>query len=311
VVSVLMEDFFPMEIPPGNHSTMDNWRKMAQLWCADGVVHPDLSFMPTERFPMSVYGWDWANSRASVAPGACWVNGFYGQNDTVKVLVVGAPPDWGLVVARFDNVAQTIALVYKGGSGPTDLIRDRDGWWEIPLAQMNTDGSIADLRRSVPLPDLTPGIPEIPAWVPRGMLPQGAWGWAFGPAGQWDIGGPSTTDLLVIYPSVTHYFVPGRSYRFTALAAPERLFDGQGQPNFNLNFWVSDDRGLLYDEILLRWNQSAQGSALVGNPFSGAVTIGNAHASLMSGLRITINNQGHVVRFPVGSLVLACEDAGP
>jgi hypothetical protein len=306
-----MEDYFPMEIPPGNHSTMDNWRKMAQLWCADGVVLPDLSFMPSERFPLSAYGWDWNASACSIAPGACFVNGFYGQNDTAKVLQVGAPPDWGLVVARYDPVAQLISIVYKGGSGPTDLVRDPAGWWEIPLAQMNTDGSIADLRRGVPLADLTPGIPEIPAWVPRGLLPPNAvgWGWAYGPTGTWDVG-QGTTDLLVIYPGATHYFIPGRSYRFTALAAPERLSDGSGQPDFWLSFFVQDDRGLVYNEILLRWNQSAQGTSLVGNAFSGLVTIGNAHGNLAAGLRITIANAGHVVRFPVGSLVLACEDAG-
>jgi hypothetical protein len=310
VTSVVMEDFFPFEVPPGNHSTMDNWRKMARLWCADGVVHPDASFMPSERYPLSAYGWDWNSGACSIAPGACWVNGFYGQNDTAKALQVGAPPDWGLVCARYDPVAQLISIVYKGGSGPTDLIRDPAGWWEVPLAQMNTDGSIADLRRLVPLPDLTPQLPEIPAWVPRGMLPQGAWGWAFGPAGTWDIVGPTTADLLVIYPAATHYFIPGRAYRFTGLAAPERWADGQGQPDFRLSFWVSDDRGLLYDETLLRWNQIAQGSALNGNPFAGAVTIGGTAANLMAGLRLVVNNAGNIIRFAQGSLVLSCEDAG-
>lgn len=310
-IGALFEDFFPMEIPPGNHSTMDNWRKMAQLWCADGVVLPHLSGSPQEPNALQVWAWDgsWIGGtwNATVAPGACWVNGFYGWNeDHRNVVAVGS----GLLVARYDPVAQTVALVHRPGVGIGGEVKDPTGWWEVPLAYMNAEApQIVDLRRYVPLADLTPGIPEIPAWVPRGLMPPASWGWAFGPAGQWDVG-QGTTDLLVIYPGTVGFFTPGRSYRITALAAPQRIQDGTGTPNYNLDFFVQDDRGLLYNEVILRWNQGVQTSATSGSAWSGQVVIQGAQRNLAAGLRIAIHNAGHVVRFPVGSLVLACEDVG-
>lgn len=308
-----MEDFFPFEAPPGNHSTMDNWRKMAQLWCADGVIRPHLSHMTTEANPFSVYGYDWASGRVTVAPGGCWVNGFYGESRAAKVLDVGSPGGHadGMIVVRYDNVAQNMAIVWRPGVAEGGLVKDPVGWWEIPLARMwdGHDWPTTDRRRYVPLDSLTPGIPEIPRWVPFGQYPPGAWGWAQWPPTQQDVG-PGTTDLLVIYPGTMSNFRVGRSYRFTFLASPVRFTDGTGVPNAQLIAYVRDDLGVRRQENLLQQSHFANASGGQGTTVATTITITNGQPNLVAFLQLVIHNAGNIWRWPANSIVITCEDAG-
>jgi hypothetical protein len=242
-----LEEYFPMEVLPGAHSTVVRWRKMARLWCSSGVVQPSRSTSPQENFPFSVYAWDFPNGTVMVAPGSVWVNGYYGENRLAKQLQ--GVVNQGLMVVRFDPALQTIAIVFRPFVDIGGQIQDPDGIWEIPLARLNADLSITDLRRLVPLPYLPPPVTEMPAWVPRGLVAT-----SVGPGAP---AGPGHVNAHVAYPMSAPRFVPGRHYRVTASTWWTQNTTGTGIGG-QVRCYARDDGGERADAILY------QGSQLTG-----------------------------------------------
>lgn len=236
-MSVTLFDLYvPAEIGAGAQANIERWRKMAKMYARDGVVRPKYFNWPPssgEQNPLSVYGWDWGSGAVSVAPGPCWVNGFYGRNYERKVLAVPAGGQ-GLVVVRLDPIAQELLLVFRpGAAGPGDVIRQPDGLWEIPLAWMQTDGQILDLREYTPVEILPPPVTEIPSWVPLGLLQIDT-----APATNMIVGA-ETQYIHVAYPGANARFIAGRSYRFT-FSTHWQTPVGFEHITF-VNAWVRDD----------------------------------------------------------------------
>jgi hypothetical protein len=196
-----------MDTGPGAASGQDRWRAMARLWSTSGVVPAAVSPVPAEPNPLSV-SWDGAN--AAVAPGACFVNGFYGAALSPKQVPATVS---GLVVARLDPVGQAISLVLLPGVPAGGHSQDPAGLWDVPLARLNDDGTVVDLRTWAAEPMGPPGLTAIPTWVPRGLLAM-----AEGPGADYSPG-YGYYDLLVIYLGGVAGFEPGRNLRVTARVA--------------------------------------------------------------------------------------------
>jgi hypothetical protein len=248
-MSVMLADIYiPFDRGPGAQANIERWRKMAQLFARSGVVRTKfMQWPPTsgEQNPLSVFHWDGSN--LYVAPGACWVNGFYGRNYAQKGLPTTEP---GLVVARLDPLAQEIRLVHRPGVEIGGEIKDPNGWWEMPLAHFSEAVGITDLRVFTPLEILPPPITEIPPWVPRGRVLE-----LLGPDTEVRPPFSEPTNILVAYPSSYGWFVAGRHYRFTFL-----INNTVSGGIVGLRTWAADESGLRHTQ------QAWQGQVLaIGN----------------------------------------------
>lgn len=231
------DDFFPMEAPPGAHSTIVRWRKMARQWSVSGVVRGHLGPVPNEANPLMVWSWDRDGAAtgvpgtATISPGACWADGFYGMaTQHTQLVCAGAS---GMVVCRFDPTRQDILFVFKPGTTPADVTRDQNGVWEVPLAFLDdTAGTITDARRFIPLASMAPPITELPAWLPQGFRAVYT-----GPATQVDTDF-NGADVLVAYAGSEGWFIPGRHLRCSLYTTAWRLAAGS-----LVHFWARDARG--------------------------------------------------------------------
>jgi hypothetical protein len=293
----LLDDFFPMEAPPGAHSTDVRWRKMARQWCVPGVVRPELGPTPAEPHPLMVWMWDRDGSATGVpgtvqiSTGACWVSGFYGQLVSRHARLVCPPgATGGLVVCRFDPTVQDITFVYRPGVGIGGEARDPTGVWELPLAYLDeANGAIVDLRRFIPLESMAPPITELPQWLPRGSLAVYT-----GPDTQLDFdfnGG----DALVAYVGWEGWFTPGRRLRCSLYCTPNIWVTG-AEPA--VAFWAADERG----------EQARHRHQLIGtdDSFSTSFTV----EDVQPGLVAVVSAVGGNIRFQAHSCRITIDDAG-
>jgi hypothetical protein len=247
-MSVMVADIYvPFDRGPGAQANIERWRKMAQLFARTGVVRPKFMQWPPgsgEQHPLSA--WQFVGGEIWIAPGACWVNGFYGRNrNHIQIPASEA----GLVVARLDPVAQEIRLVHRPGVGVGGEIKDPNGWWELPLAYFNGAG-FQDLREFTPLEILPPPITEIPPWVPRGFMLA-----LVGPETEVRPPFNEPTNILVAYPSSYGWFVAGRSYRFQFLISNTVAGGIVG-----LRTWAADETGLRHTQQAWQGQVMAIGS---------------------------------------------------
>jgi hypothetical protein len=293
VSEAVLHHYFPFEAPPGAHSTIPRWRQMAALWCASGVVRPELSPVP-EPNPLQTR---WTGTEYVVNPGACWVHGFYGVSDSLKHVPGG--PESGLVVARYRPELESIQLVYRPGVSPGGEIKDENGWWEIPLAQMNTDGSVTDIRRIVPLPHVVPPVTEVPATTPKGWR-----GWyAEGPGSQIDVS--AETNVVVWYGQGA--IEPGRDYRFTFLSSGQQLSTGP-LPNSRVDCWVRDDLGERRRETLVFNHQDAD--AMPGRQRGTQFVLRGLVSNVVAVITSYVSGTGNLWRWPASSAKVEVEDMG-
>lgn len=203
------DTYFPFDTGPGANTGVGRWRKMGQLWCDDGVARG-----VGELFDWK--GFDNNGNVVNLGPGGVWANGFYGELGVSPFRWIGVPTPGGdgIIVARLDPAAQQIQLVYRQGVNEGGPIRDPNGWWEVLLYRIAYP-FWADYRRVVPVEQET-GLPEIPAWVPRG------WGVT--------VNGPDTTvdrgnQEPVISSFTDHHprWTPGNDYRVRAYATCQRV----------------------------------------------------------------------------------------
>jgi hypothetical protein len=288
----LLDDFFPMETPPGAHSTITRWRKMARQWSVSGVVLSERGPHPQEANPLMVWIWDRDGSTTGtpgavlISPGGCWVNGFYGQ--AVNHTQVPCP-DTGLVVCRFDPAIQTISFVWRPGAGPGSETQDPDGWWEIPLAYLDgASGTITDLRRFIPLASMAPPITTLPPWLPQGFKTIYT-----GPPTQVDFDFNGGT-AFVASPGAEAWFVGGRHLRCAIYCSPQLL---GGQPT--ISYVAADARG----------EQARHHHAMVGQ--DDTYTTSFVVEGVQAGLVLVVGQEpGPAARFPANCCRLTVEDYG-
>lgn len=84
----------------------------------------------------------------SIATGACFINGRFGTNNSIKTLNLDAASGsrFDRVILRVDTIAQTISLEIKKGtaSAPPDLAQT-DTIYEISICKCSINGSTATL----------------------------------------------------------------------------------------------------------------------------------------------------------------------
>lgn len=119
----LLDGYWPFEEGPGADSGVDRWRKMARAWSPDGVV-PGFG----EELDCNV---EMGQRRVTIAPGACWVDGFYGESTSSKVINFGAGN--GYVVASVDPLESEIRFRWRDN----DVVDDADNVSDLPLVHVH------------------------------------------------------------------------------------------------------------------------------------------------------------------------------
>lgn len=120
---------WPTDGAAGSVANEAKWRKMARHWARSGV----LAGIGGELKPT------YSSGTVTVADGAAWVDGHFVEVTGSQGVAVGTT---GIVVVRFDPVANTAELLYRDGvSTPT---QNPAGVWELVLARMAT--TMTDLR---------------------------------------------------------------------------------------------------------------------------------------------------------------------
>ena len=140
----VLDEYFPFDIGFGYPANTTRWRKMAQLWQADGVFSGYLNQLNATL----------AGTTVTVASGGLFIHGYYGEvQNPMAVTGVGTN---GTVVAGIDLSAQTISIYYRDqivdyGTNPANNYEQDASKWEIPL-WLVSGTSLIDLRTMV-----TPG----------------------------------------------------------------------------------------------------------------------------------------------------------
>jgi hypothetical protein len=141
-MSIVFDEFFPFDPTFGASANAFRWRKMAQLWQADGVRAGWLNQLLATQVGLTI----------TLQPGAVFVHGYYAESTANKTFT---GTNNGTLVAQANLVtsAENIQLVYRdgimdyGASGFAQDATDRN-IWEIPLWQMQ-NGTLVDLRTMI------------------------------------------------------------------------------------------------------------------------------------------------------------------
>jgi hypothetical protein len=284
-----LEEYFPMAVLPGAHSTVARWRKMARTWCSSGVDRRSPRFEP--------FFWDQPNATFLLGPGAVWVNGFYAENSQAVVLQV--PGGTGLIVARLQPEIQEVRLLWRPGATTGDELHDPEGWWDVPLFELrDADGMWWDRRRLVPIPPAPPPVTEMPAWVPRGLI-----GVSIGPASQW---GPASGNVHVAYPFTWPRFVPGRHYRLNMWAWWTQQSAGTNIGG-QVRLWTSEAAGVRDSNILF------QGGGTLYDAMFGVWSMGLTNFGEQAMIVLSAEPQGSMSPpwiFNANSVRMELEDVG-
>ncbi len=213
----------PFDAGAGANITEDDWRLMAANFCGTGV----LTGIDNE---LLVYG-DASGMNVKVATGACYINGHYGRNTSIKTLTISAADATNarndLVVARVDYTTNVIEFdVITGtpaGSPTTPTVTVNSSMYEIALAVVNVpalDTSIASNQ-----------VTDTRAWSTKGSGDLSATV-AFSAYSSGNTTLNSTPAKLAVN---TELFDPGSdydaatNYRFTAPSKGIYHFDGRVQ----------------------------------------------------------------------------------
>jgi hypothetical protein len=290
--SVEFDTYFPFDAGPGANTGRARWRQMGRLWLASGVVKG----VTTEMNPNF---WDAAAQVFHIAPGAVWVDGFYGEATVGKA--VPTPGNDGLVVARLRPDTNDIILEWRPGARIGDELQDPIGWWDVPLFEIWPDGRWADRRRFVS-PEPFVGLAEVPPWVPRGHL----WTW---PAPDTLVDAGDGHGILGTYLSWTPGWVAGRHIRVSARATPQ-AFSLAGDPGqrWHLDLVVTQHPSGPEWARLVVVDSNAGSPVLPGSAGWTSVVLPNAPDCLIQ--LISFGPGGRVVRYAPNSCFAEISDMG-
>jgi len=132
------DEFFPFDPGYGASANAARWRKMAQLWVADGVLANYLNQMNATI----------AGSTVTVQSGAVFIHGYYAELQNSQNFTVGTN---GTIVAQVNFANEVVALVYRdtivdyGGGG----FQQDNNVWEIPIWGVSGGTTLLDLRNLI------------------------------------------------------------------------------------------------------------------------------------------------------------------
>jgi hypothetical protein len=135
------DEYYPFDIGHGNPANTARWRKMAQLWCIDGVVSNYLSTLTASL----------AGGTATIQPGAVFLHGYYGEVQNAQTISgVGTN---GTIVAGVDFNNQVLSIYYRDGvldygANPATNYQQDTSKWEMPLWLVTGTG-LVDIRTMI------------------------------------------------------------------------------------------------------------------------------------------------------------------
>lgn len=271
---VPLDTFWPFDEPEGQFTksvtSMLRWRKMARLWCHWGVVagHRHGVFGPITR----------EAGHFLIGGGAAVVNGFYGERYNWSD--VATPGDDGMVKIRVDSGQQTMGTFFEAWHSWHQDPHASHGVFEVPLYEVWPDGRWVD-RRYFVSNEVVEGLPEIPAWVPKGT-----WSQTFQ---QETIDVGHGGQVMQAFTDWVPGYTPGRLYRVTA-----SIMDCQMVAGTACNVRVDLRAVRFADQVEVRRRQMldmfSQVSQLRSGQASFVIWSDNAH--------ITINAHGFDSQFP-------------
>jgi hypothetical protein len=134
------DEYFPFDKGFGASANSARWRKMAQLWCPDGVLqnYPTGVSTVTQLFATI------ASNTVTIQPGAAFIHGYYAEVMAPQnvVSVTGN----GTIVAGVDLVNEICSIYYKSGATDYSGYTQSLSLWEIPLWLVTGGATLTDLR---------------------------------------------------------------------------------------------------------------------------------------------------------------------
>ncbi len=161
----MAKTFYPFDAGAGGVVTEAEWETMARLWRTTGVVAGEASELAVSA--------DGIDLTVDVAPGVCWIRGFYFGSDAIETLTIAAAdpfdPRIDRIVVRLDRLNNLVDLAVLAGtpaaapSAPS--LTQGAVVWEIELAQVTVPaaattiaaGNVADGRTIVASPSFVAG----------------------------------------------------------------------------------------------------------------------------------------------------------
>jgi hypothetical protein len=131
------DEYFPFDPGFGASANAARWRKMANLWMADGVLANYLNQLNATI----------AGSVVTVQTGAVFIHGYYAELQNSQTFTVGT----GTVVAQVNFNTEIVALVYRDGVtdyGSGGFEQDTN-IWEIPIWGIQGGTTLLDLRNLI------------------------------------------------------------------------------------------------------------------------------------------------------------------
>jgi hypothetical protein len=143
------DEYFPFDPGFGASANATRWRKMAKLWCSDGV----LANWPSGATPTAsqLYATAISGNQTTIQPGAVFIHGYYAELLNPQTIIgLGTS---GTIVARVDQVNEVCSIAYRDtvvdyGPTPASNYEQSANTWEIPLWLVSS-GSLIDLRTLV------------------------------------------------------------------------------------------------------------------------------------------------------------------
>jgi hypothetical protein len=132
------DEFFPFDPGYGATANAARWRKMAQLWAADGVLANYLNQLNATL----------AGSTLTVQSGAVFIHGYYAELQNNQTFTMGTN---GTLVAQVNFANEVVALVYRDtitDYGAGGFEQDTNVW-EIPIWGISGGNTLLDLRNLV------------------------------------------------------------------------------------------------------------------------------------------------------------------
>jgi len=134
------DEFFPFDPGYGASANAARWRKMANLWMADGVLANYLNQMNATV----------AGTTVTVQTGAVFIHGYYAEIINPQTFTVGT----GTIVAQVNYANEVVALIYRDtvvdyGTGG---FQQDTNVWEIPIWGASTTAgttTLLDLRNLI------------------------------------------------------------------------------------------------------------------------------------------------------------------
>jgi hypothetical protein len=137
------DEYFPFDKGFGASANSARWRKMAQLWCPDGVLLNYPAGLPavTQLFATI------ASGTVTINPGAAFIHGYYAE--VLAAQNVTSVSGNGTIVAGVDLVNEICSIYYKSGATDYSGYTQSLTLWEIPLWLVTGGTTLTDLRTFV------------------------------------------------------------------------------------------------------------------------------------------------------------------